>query len=776
MLDSELAAEQAHVDRAYERLEELRAQAIELARRDLEEHAPTPAAMLERDVREAHGRRRYGSLNVDAGLCFGRIDRADGDSFHLGRVGVAEADLTPLVVDWRAPVAEAFYRATPLDPLGLVRRRHLLTRGRTVVDIQDEALDLDTSSRRDDLTLVGEAALLDALTERRTGRMRDIVSTIQAEQDAIIRAPLRGVLVVQGGPGTGKTAVALHRAAFLLYRHRFPLEEQGVLVVGPNPVFLRYIERVLPSLGESHCRLATVDDLHRLPARGPEPRSDVARLKGEGRMVEVIRRAVETRERALRNDDVVAIGSYRLGVTRPVTKRIVQAVRRRPGTHNERRPLVARLLTRHLAGEYAAAVDRAARAGLPATALSDADLADAITRSPDVRRILERMWPALTAEDLLSDLFRHPAMLRAAAAGLLDEAEIESLRREEREGSAWTTSDLPLLDEADEVLGAVVALPRPRAGRPDRAALEEVSLMVDRVLADRIPECLECEQELSYDAAAGTWQCSTDGCGRVYEPHEVMSPAAAQELRDLRRRVHDLVVADDDLDTEGRFATYGHIVVDEAQELTFMQWRMLARRCPAASFTIAGDNAQRTAPTTIGRWDHVIDALASWSGSEAKSPGARLNAGFAELTVNYRTPSEVMEIADRLIPGASARCVRSSGVQPRRVAAVQDGALVALAADLARSESAAVVGGKVGVIAPPALAGRIADELGVGSSTVLDDEITVLPPNEAKGLEFDSVVVVEPAALTDSELYVALTRCTTRLVLVHTGELPPSVA
>jgi DNA helicase IV len=308
----ELAAEQAHVDRAYDRLEELERKALDLAQDERAEYSRTFAGVLERDVRERAGLRRRASLRLGSlNLCFGRIDCEGGASYHLGRVAVADEEQEPLIVDWRAPIAEPFYRATPADPLGLRRRRHLLTKGRKVLRLDDEVFGgaaLADEPGEDDLVLVGEAALLEALRRARTGRMGDIVSTIQAEQDRIIRAPLNGLVVVQGGPGTGKTAVALHRAAYLLYTHRFPLEEMGVLFVGPNPVFLRYIERVLPTLGESGCRMVTADEL---VDDVPVERVDlpaVTRLKGEARMADVIAAAVRSRQRPLRKAVAVPLG------------------------------------------------------------------------------------------------------------------------------------------------------------------------------------------------------------------------------------------------------------------------------------------------------------------------------------------------------------------------------------------------------------------------------------------------------------------------------------
>ncbi|MGA2036338.1 MAG: hypothetical protein ABSH04_01995, partial [Acidimicrobiales bacterium] len=412
----ELEAEQAQIDRAYERLDELLVRTQELLASVLDQgRGGTPQFREERDVIVRTSLARLEQLDVgEQALCFGRIDRisgsgaeadgsgggrrADGtegsdpmggavESFHIGRLGVSAEDLEPLVVDWRAPVSEPFYRATGRDPMGLVLRRHLAVSGRRVLGIEDErfatspvesattgpdgalgstgapvtdsgvagledkpgegVLDVDVEHE-----IGGPGALLAALGSARSGHMRDIVATIQREQDEIIRAPLLGVLVVQGGPGTGKTAVALHRAAYLLYTHRFPLERQGVLVIGPNPLFLRYIEHVLPSLGESGVTLSTVSGLVRGVQVRAQDRAEVARLKGEARMAEVVARAVRTRERSLHSDAEIPYGATLLRLGADASAAIVSAARRRPGTHNSRRHLVDQMVTRRLADEY----------------------------------------------------------------------------------------------------------------------------------------------------------------------------------------------------------------------------------------------------------------------------------------------------------------------------------------------------------------------------------------------------------------------------------------
>ena len=343
--DPDLEAEQAHLDKAYEALEASRRSASRLAGMVEVGRGGTNQARFEREVIHDSIVSRLTQLSIgDASLVFGRIDRAEavgGERYHIGRIAVSDEDYNPLVIDWRAPVAEPFYRATGREPMGLYRRRHFATRGKRLLAMEDEVFDgealLAEGAGSD---LVGKAALLASLEEARTGKLGDIVATIQAEQDAIIRSELPGVLVVQGGPGTGKTVVALHRAAYLLYTHRFPLEGQGVLVVGPNRLFLGYIEHVLPSLGEVGVELAVTADLVAgVPTAGREA-PEVARVKGDARMGTVLSRAIDDRERPLRWDLVVPYGRSRLRLTRQQSRSIVGNARRRFRGHNAGRRYV----------------------------------------------------------------------------------------------------------------------------------------------------------------------------------------------------------------------------------------------------------------------------------------------------------------------------------------------------------------------------------------------------------------------------------------------------
>jgi len=717
----ELQSERAYIERAYARIDALRAAATAVLASTLRQRGSTPQSLAERDVMVRTTLQRLEQLDVGTeSLCFGRIDRADGEAFHIGRLAVSGEDQEPLVVDWRAPVAEPFYRATGVHPMGLARRRHFATEGRRLLGIEDELFDVEGAAGglavdpeagaegEDGLVVSGAGALMASLGRARSGRMRDIVATVQREQDEVIRAPLPGVLVVQGGPGTGKTAVALHRAAYLLYTHRFPLERQRVLLVGPNPLFLRYIEQVLPSLGESGVTLTTVAGLvHDARVRAEAPAA-VARIKGRACMAKVVARAVRDRQRALRTDVEIGFEGFVLRLTADASAEVVAAARRRPGTHNARRRLVEALVSRRLVAQYEEALQRRRRVGLvvadpddpsepDGAVLDERELWSKLKRLPPLTAALDRMWPVLEPAELLHDLFGALPLLRLAGRGSLSDEESRALfrpRSPSLDAVAWTAGDLPLLDEARVLLG-----PRRRLG----------------------------------------------------------------EGEELVR-------------------TYGHIVVDEAQDLTPMELRMLARRSLSGSMTVVGDIAQATGPLAPSGWEDVVAHL----------PSAR-PARVVELSVNYRTPGQVMALAARVLAEAAPglrppRSVRSTGEAPvlRSVAA---GRLVEEAVRIAAAELADADEGTVAVIATPATAAVIADAVAAAGlagghveRTGLKERLTIIPVGMVKGLEFDSVVVVEPADLVAGSpqglraLYVALTRATRRVTVLHEEPLPAVLA
>ncbi len=583
-------------------------------------------------------------------------------------------------------------------PWGSSRRRHFALRGRTLVGIEDELFPARASSATGARTateartasgngdgLVGPGALIAALEKARTGQLGDIVATIQAEQDEIIRSPLAGVLVVQGGPGTGKTVVALHRAAYLLYTYRFPLEGQGVLVVGPNRLFLRYIHRVLPSLGETGVEQVVLADLVPSVRMQATEKTAIARVKGDVRMATLLANAVHDRQRPLTHDLVVPFGLSSLRIDVETSRRIVRGAARRAHQHNGRAGSSSRRFsTRSL---------RAAREQVDTATVRDR------TRSTDeVRAALEAMWPVLTPAQLLHDLFGSAALVRLAARHAFSDDEIERLvraRSEHVDDVVWTDADIPLLDEALALLG-----PRP--------------------------------------ARNGT------------EP---------DELR-----------------------TYGHIVVDEAQDLTPMALRMLTRRSLNGSMTVVGDLAQATGALAPDSWDEVLAHLPT-----------RKAARVHELTIGYRIPAQSMALAARVLSVAAPalsppRSVREGDVAPviRRTAAEDLASEVASAVE---SLLAALGDGSVAVITPGSQADALASALeargiavGRAARQALDAQVTVVPVGLVKGLELDAVVVVEPSRIVAEEqqglraLYVALTRATKRLMIVHSEPLPDALS
>ena len=685
----ELSAEQAYVDHAYACLETARDRAKRLRSMVEVGRGGTEQARWEREMIEGNIATRLTQLDLgDSSLVFGRLDTdADhgDDSFYIGRMSVADDEQEPVVVDWRAPISEAFYRATGPQPMGLARRRHFTARGRTLLNLEDElfgeAVHGDHGGIRlaDDDRIQGHGALIRALETTRTGRLGDIVATIQGEQDEIIRSELSGVLVVQGGPGTGKTVVALHRAAYLLYTHRFPLEGQGVLVLGPNRLFLGYIDQVLPSLGEAGVELAVLADLVDRERIEGEDAPRVARVKGDSRMAHVIRKAIDDRQRALRRDLRVGFGAQTLVCTVDDSGRIVADAHRRYHRHNAGRKHVEQRLFEVLADS--------ARNPVRAE-----DVRDQLRRHPDVVEALEWMWPVLTPAQLLHDLFGSRALIELASRKWLSPEEQAELHRPRTsiDSVSFTWQDVPLLDEARERLGPR----RKRKGVDD-------------------------------------------------------------EIR-----------------------TYGHIVVDEAQDLSPMQLRMVARRSLSGSLTIVGDIAQATGAWAHEGWDEILEHLPTKRGTRQ-----------AELTVGYRIPAKNMEMATRVLRVAAPELtppisVREGGDAPivRRADA---GTLHALVAEVTRAEAAEVDPGSLAVIVPATFVEDVSAALdaagiehGRATRQGLRQPVTIVPVGMVKGLEVDASVVVEPAAIVDEEaqglraLYVALTRATKRLAIVHERPLP----
>jgi len=731
---AELAPEQQHLTMLYERLDVLRAATQQrLTEVHLGPTAENDQGWSEREslARQYHDR----TAELDAAernLCFGRLDFDDGYQLYVGRLGLRSDDHEQLLVDWRARAAEPFYRATPRERYGVTRRRHLHTAGRRVVSLDDDVLDLDAV---DETHLTGEAALLASLRSGRTGRMSDIVATIQTDQDRIIREDPAGILVVEGGPGTGKTVVALHRAAYLLYTYRKRLARRGILVLGPSATFLRYIDQVLPALGENDVVLATVGSLFPgVDARGAES-PEAARVKGGARMAGVLARAVAgLRQVPAQTIEIKVDGTGYLLTPRVCSQARAAAERRRdpetgaPLPHNTARRAFGTAVVRALIRQQLR--DTAGLRNLrPA---DEADLGAELAEAAALRSVLDVLWPEVTPQQLLAHLYRQPSRLD------LTDAERAAIARDTTRGQ-WTPADVPLLDELAELLGPVeatqrAAVRRRAADEAERAAAYQyASELVAQLTADEaiVVPPLEVEDFTAWIA------------GRNAEP--AGAPGTLAE-----RALHD------------RNWAYGHVIVDEAQELSAMAWRMVLRRCPARSMTVVGDLAQTSTPAGADTWAQVLDPVAAGRWRTAR------------LTVNYRTPRPVMALAAALLPAAAdaPQSVRDSAESPWFAGADDLAARV-------RRETELIGAGRVAVIAPPDRLAESAAAVGLAAGPDLDAPVAVLTPEQAKGLEFDSVIVVDPAGIEQAsprgraDLYVALTRTTRRLGLVAGGAALP---
>ena len=759
-VDAAVAVEQDYISLLYRHLDERRRYtAARLAEVLRAPTTGTPQALTERDAAAAMYSQQLANLDgVEQGLCFGRLDLhsdPDADSGdgpddacngrrYVGRLGLLDEDhnYQPLLIDWRAPAARPFYTATAARPEGVRRRRHIRTRSRTVLSVDDEVLDLSDSSAAEPssaTSLTSEAALMAALAESRTGRMSDIVATIQAEQDRIIRAKPQGVLVVQGGPGTGKTAVALHRAAYLLYTHRRQLAKRGVLVVGPNATFLRYIEHVLPSLGETSVLLCTVAQLHPgLHARGVES-DETAAVKGRLEMAKVVAAAVRDRQRVPEKPIDVVVDGQAVQLDRAVCLPARTRARRSRRPHNEAKRIFFREVVSALAERVAA--------GLGAGFLDRGDVADIrseLRDSPGLTAALESLWPTLSPEQLLRDLYADPQLLASATRRLLAGADRDLLARPAPDPAAdpdlvWTPADVPLLDEAAELLGSDGSA---------EAAREAAALREELQYAQGVLDILDLDEDLDPELLRATDLIDADRLADRQRARRYESTA-------------ERAAAD-------RTWTYGHVIVDEAQELSPMGWRVLMRRCPSRSMTVVGDLAQTGNRAGAGSWADVL------------GPYVADRWRLEQLTINYRNPAEIAQLADRVLAAIDVditppQSVRHTGVSPRYVAA---GALADALPAVVAEEAVAVGNGRVAVLGPAAQLAELRAVVPAASNADLDAPITVLSVAQAKGLEFDAVVLVDPATIMAesprglNDLYVALTRTTSRLCIVYLGTLP----
>lgn len=733
-----VAEEQEFVDRAYSRLDQLRSQYREQRQKiDANHGVGNAQGWTERDALATHFAELSSRLdNVEERLVFGRLDMKDHATHYIGRISLLDEHSSPLLVDWRAPISAPFYQATAQEPLGVVRRRHIATRARSVTSVEDELLDVDQAQHQG-LTLQGEGALMSALSSARSGRMGDIVATIQGEQDRVIRASDRGILVVQGGPGTGKTAVALHRAAYLLYTQRERLERSGVLIIGPSRTFLRYIEQVLPSLGESGVVQMTIGDIvPGLSAQDDDP-VDIAAIKGRAAFSRILREAVRLIPRLPDRDQVLQVWNRRVTLRIKDVQEALSRARRSGRPHNVARESFAMGLMELLAGRLIV------EAG-DASSTADIDPDDLrtwmseIRDSVDARRAINLAWMPTQAPAFLRKLWSRPDLLAQAnrkAGTPLSVEDLSLLYRAQDE--PLTISDIPLIDELEELLGT----------------LDLASAQKRRAEEQREKE----ERERANEALKATGL----GGGIVTADMLMRQTQEAPSLRPLAERAR----AD-------RSWTYGHIVIDEAQDLSPMAWRCLLRRCPSRSMTVVGDLDQKRGHRRPNSW------------KQALGPAARaFNEEFV-LSISYRTPRALTRIAQAvmaqhgtpvLYPMEAVRdvpdCYQVSHTHKDTLKECVSQIVSAMEERLDREEGEGK--GRICVIVPDAQAQLWhADESG---ASALDQRVSYLTAAGSKGLEFDSVVVVEPGAILDQgsgDLFVALTRATHDLHALTTTQLP----
>ncbi len=710
-LRHEIALEQAHVDKVYDNLADATASARSMAHQGQQmfqtdrtsfHREEDSTALFERDAFAYQAARRLAVLEDEhEGLVFGRLDLIGPESRYIGRLGVRDEDYDPLVIDWRAPAAEPFYRATQADPMDVIRRRVLRCRDDKVIGLEDDLLD---SSVETDLPIMGEGALMAALTRARGRTMRDIVSTIQAEQDEAIRAPYQGVTIIAGGPGTGKTVVALHRAAYLLYSNRARLERGGVLVVGPSNVFMNYIERVLPSLGEDAVTLKSIgsvaNDVLGMSSERVDPPS-AASLKGSLRMLAVLSRLV--RRPLIGGADVLRVRVSVKGEVLTLDADELSRIRDSVLSHtklNKGREQARNLIISALAAKVSDEVD------VPAE-----EIPELIREQASLSMFMNAWWPTLDAPQVLGRLAEADLLAEVAPDFTASEREalVDSFTWLQRgnhiEITGWSVADMALLDELLDMLG-----PAP------------------------------VEDDVDVDEPVFI------GMGDVNE-----LVTTSDTLR------HDPSVDPED-DPQ---RTYAHILVDEGQDITPMQWRMLRRRGPQSSWTIVGDPAQSSYP----HQEETSRALAELVG---RAPTRRFT-----LSTNYRSPAEVFDLAAKVItkvfPNADLpKAVRTTGLQPRLESTPPERAHEAIIHEVL--QLAGQVTGTVGVICPPSrLQAVMRLSMQDDRLAQLEDRLVVVTALQAKGLEYDGVLVLSPDEIVNETpagervLYVALTRATQRM-------------
>lgn len=727
-LDSFFARLDAHVTLANRRLHEVTL--------NLDPSSPKAEALVQRET-------EYHALNeqldrlafAELGLVFGRIDVADSgdnpvpgfpglDRRYIGRMGLdaKEDNYRTLIVDWRAPMARPFYTATTARPEGVVVRRHIRTSGRTVRAVHDEQLsetrentDCPASESQHMVSeaqahVAGEAALLHAMQRARSGRMRSIVETIQREQDQIIRDPWRGVLVVEGGPGTGKTAVALHRVAYLLYTWRKQLSRTGVLIVGPNSTFLDYISAVLPELGETGVVLSTVAGLY--PGLNPTGiENDLTReVKGSAEMAHILAEDIKNYQTVPDTDLYLKVGSVEIPLRMAEIKRSRTRARLSRKPHNLARAVFREQILDYLARSYAHVIGDDPLGGGSLLSRADVDqLHDDLAIEPAVATLLNELWPILRPEEVLHNLLTSPQRIDSAAWEYDDETRSALFRTAD---APWAASDAALLDELAELIG-----PCPTGEKTESPTSEEID--------QRVKDAQETLDILAGSAFTDNDDDFDAEYLSAYDVIDAHSLAARQEVRDQRSTAQRA--------REDREWAYGHVVVDEAQELTPMEWRMLFRRSPNRWITLVGDTSQTGAPAGVDDWNETLYPFV----------GHRLRRHT--LTVNYRTPQTVMDIADTVDPAERTSLSITEGRPVKWLPSDAD---------------------------PKTVATELKREDPERSVVIIGSEEGCRCVAEVKGLEYDHVVLVHPDTILQHgsqgrhDLYVALTRCTQSLTII----------
>lgn len=716
----ELEAEADYVARAYDQLDRARNAARGLTENVISREGGTHQARFERDVIAERVRERIDHLDIgDQSLIFGRIyletpedptsadstsadatsadATSEPDSFHIGRVGVSDDQRRQIVVDWRAPIAEKFYRATGRAHMGLSQRRHFISRLRELVGLEDEYFAGSASGKGTEIK--GRASLIHAIESGRTGRLGDIVATIQGEQDEIIRAGLSGLLLVQGGPGTGKTVVALHRAAYLLFSNRFPLEGQGVLVIGPNRLFMTYIEQVLPSLGESGVELAVLADF--VPdcrIRGNDTEA-LAYAKGDIAMLDVISEAVKARQRPLTQTLTVSYGVQRLRISPQACEELISRTRKRCRNHNHGH--------RFFVQDFFETLAKSARR----YEIDPVELQEHLRKDPAVVEAIRYMWPVLSPAEFLFDFYRSEAAIEA----------------------------LPLEQNTAQQTGPVTWL-----GTVNTSLISE----------ENEPEFIsQADQALSEEAKEKIW--SHQDVPLLDFANQLLGPTSGKT-------------------SEAGIRTYGHIVIDEAQDLSPMQLNMIAKRSLNGSMTVVGDIAQATGAWSHQNWDGVLEYLVTKKGVEER-----------DLTIGYRLPAPLMGYAEKVLSKAMPEiqppvAVRQEG-DPAKITVTSPDEFSSTLVRTIASEQAAIGVGNIAVICQSGVGSEISEilsaegvEHGVAYSGALEKAVSVIEVSMVKGLEIDAAVVIEPDRIAESDglrsLYVALTRATRRLHIIDTGD------